>query len=238
MPQKDLKADNHPYSSCSLPQANEMVDLAMGFVLMRPTKEEVAAEIQEYKVWHVRFHVYMIICQGQGKAAACDGRRAWGRNPEVRGAGGLERGAGMTTAIWLQINRKHRLMDIARHVADGVLKDCVDELIAEVGRQYTCAAQLAVHSRLFICLSRCLCSKYGAACGHRCLARWSICTTCRMPSPLTSWCVLWLHGCACACTSGILVLAGTSMSCRSLGCKFQLTDMCVPEILGIRSKIA
>ena len=30
-----------------------------------------------------------------------------------------------------KVQRQHALMDIARHIADGVFKDCVDEIILE-----------------------------------------------------------------------------------------------------------
>lgn len=64
---------------------HEMVDIAMQCILMRPTPDEVAAEVATWKV-----------------------------------------------------ERRHRLMDIARHIADGVLRDCVDEIIAEVGAVSFC----------------------------------------------------------------------------------------------------
>ncbi len=46
-----------------------------------------------------------------------------------------ERGECVSVCVCVPVQAHHalRLHDIARHIADSVLKDCVDELIAEVG---------------------------------------------------------------------------------------------------------
>jgi len=45
-------------------------------------------------------------------------------------------GLGLTHAPWMQAQQTTAMHDVARHVADGVLKDCVDEIILEVWCQH------------------------------------------------------------------------------------------------------